>query len=257
MMAKSERFSLQNDAYFFPYHYLPRITSNGKIVIYQFLGWGLRYLTYMTYIRDRILATRPKSVCDVGCGDGRLLHMLREIPRRVGVDISARAISFAKAFDPDAEWHCCPVQDVPGTYEVVTCVETLEHIEDEKVADFVSSLQARLSEGGTLVLSVPTVNRRVRPKHYRHYSADLLQKHLAPHFVIYETAWLFSVGTWTSVLGRLLTNRIFIMQHGATLRLIWELHRKRGYYATSSNAAHLVAFAGSPNQRTKDSIRAL
>ncbi len=127
------RFQLQDKAYAFPYHYLPELTPDGRIVIYRLLAWGLRYMTYMSYIRDRICELQPESVLDIGCGDGRLLHMLKLVPRRVGVDLSSRAIAFAKAFDQDVEWYCSPLGQVPGRYDLATCVETLEHVSDTEI----------------------------------------------------------------------------------------------------------------------------
>jgi SAM-dependent methyltransferase len=240
----SDRFSIQDDAYAFPYHYLPDITPDGRIIIYRLLGWGLEYLTYITYIRDRIIAMRPQSICDVGCGDGRLLTMLAgHIPRRVGVDLSSRAIAFAQAFDPHVEWYCCPLSEVPGKYDIVTCVETLEHIPDGEVPRFVAALRAKVSETGGLIVSVPTVNRMLNPKHYRHYTAQLLEQQLTPHFVISETAWLFKNGAWTSFLNRLLTNGLFVLQHGPTLRLIRRIHQRYGFFASPQDEVHLVAIA--------------
>ena len=92
------------------------------------------------------------------------------------MDLSARAISFARAFVPDAEWMCGPVTDVPGTYEIVTCVETLEHVPDNEIEDLVMSLSAKVSEKGILIVCVPTVNRPLRKKHYRHYTEELLRE---------------------------------------------------------------------------------
>jgi len=242
-MTKSWRFNLQDDAYGFPYHYLPNIMADGRIVIYQSLSWGLRYLTYMTYIRDRILTNKPQSICDVGCGDGRLLHMLRGVPRRVGVDLSSRAISFARAFDPNAEWYCCPVQEVPGTYDIVTCVETLEHVPNKEIPDFIASLRARTTSKGRLIVCVPTVNLPLDPKHHRHYTLELLRDQLKHHFAIQEAVWLFRIGTTTSILNRLLTNRIFVLQHAPTLRIIWRIHLRWSFFGTPSDAADLLIIA--------------
>jgi 2-polyprenyl-3-methyl-5-hydroxy-6-metoxy-1,4-benzoquinol methylase len=234
---------LQENLYSFPYHHLPRLLDDGQIVIYRSLGWGLEYLTYMSYLCDLIRGQKPTSICDVGCGDGRLLSMLRQVKTRVGVDKSPAAISFARAFDPQADWMCCPIDQVPGEYEIVTCIETLEHVPDEQIADFVASLRSKVAKGGNLIISVPTVNQPLNAKHHRHYTEDLLQRHLAPHFRIQRTAWLSKRCASTNILNHLLSNRFFILQYPPTLRLIWRIHLKHGFHATPLNGTHLIAVA--------------
>ncbi|HYJ79506.1 MAG TPA: methyltransferase domain-containing protein, partial [Longimicrobiaceae bacterium] len=148
------RFAMQDRAYAFPYHYLPGV-DEGAVTVSRTLGWGLEYLTYMHLVRDAVAELRPQRLLDVGCGDGRMLEMLRGVvPVRVGVDPSERAIRFAQAFNPDAECVVGTAADVPGTFDVVTCVETLEHIPDAVLASFVAALAGKLGPGGVLVASV-------------------------------------------------------------------------------------------------------
>lgn len=240
---KDNRFAIQNDAYSFPYHYLTEVLPDGQIRISRSLRWGLRYMTYLTYISDLIEKAAPKTICDVGCGDGRLLSMLDMEVCKVGVDLSSAAISFARSFVPDAKLYNCPVSEVPGTYDVVTCIETLEHVPDGQIHAFIRSLQDKVSRNGVLIISVPSMNRQLHPKHYRHYSLDLLREQLSPYFKIKETQWLFKMGRFSRILNYLLSNRFFILQHSPMLRLIWKFHLKYTYFASSSSGIHLVVVA--------------
>ncbi|MFQ5873294.1 MAG: class I SAM-dependent methyltransferase [Dehalococcoidia bacterium] len=245
------RFRRQDAQYVFPYHYLPDITLDGIVQIHQRLGWGLAYLTYMTYVRDRIVSLKPRSVLDVGCGDGRLLHMLADIvPVRAGVDLSARAIAFAEAFNPDVELFNCSVADVPGTFDLVTCVETLEHVPDTELPEFVSSLHDRLVRGGALILSVPTVLQPLSGKHWRHYTQELLEAQLAPYFSVLETVWVFRQSRLSRFLNRLLCNRVFVIEHNGVRKAIWRIHRRWSFLASSKDGLHLVALCRTARDRS-------
>jgi SAM-dependent methyltransferase len=69
------------------------------------------------------------SLLDVGCGDGRITNRLVErIPRVVGVDASAAALSYV-----DCENHQGPVDqlDFPDdSFDLVSCLEVIEHLPD-------------------------------------------------------------------------------------------------------------------------------
>jgi 2-polyprenyl-3-methyl-5-hydroxy-6-metoxy-1,4-benzoquinol methylase len=242
MLTSNERFNLQDNAYHFPYHYLPEI-SDDKITIFRSLGWGLEYMTYLIFVRDMILNLRPQSICDIGCGEGRLLSMLDSVPRRVGIDLSAKAILFAQAFTRGVNKFCCAMDDDPGAYDVVSCIETLEHIADDEVRHFVESLHAKVVMNGKLIVCVPTINNPLNPKHLRHYTEYLLRTSLEPYFRIQEITWLFRKGMRTKILNHLLSNRYFLLQHAPSLRKIWQLHRNHSFLANSSDGTHLVALA--------------
>lgn len=234
------RFQIQDEAYAFPYHYLPQL-DGGAVGVGRVLGWGMEYLTYMHFVREAVTALRPTRVLDVGCGDGRMLQLLRGVvPERVGVDPSEKAIRFARAFNPDAECVAGTADDVPGTFDVVTCVETLEHIPDAQVEPFVRSLAARLAPGGALVVSVPSTARPVHPKHHRHYTAELLAAQLAPWFRAEEVRHVFDPGLRTRLLTRLLSNRLWTVNAAPVRRWVWRRHVRSGFYAPEGRGAHVV-----------------
>jgi SAM-dependent methyltransferase len=198
MTSKDHRFEIQTSRYEFPYHYLPTLDESGTISIHRAMYWGLDYLTYISFAVDLITdKLKAQSVLDVGCGDGRLLNMLKgKVPCLAGVDVLEQAILFARAFNPDLEFFVGDVSLVPGEFQVITLIEVMEHIPDGEYPEFINKVVEKTLPGGRLVVSVPTTNMPLNRKHYRHYNLPLLQKHLGPAYAI-ERYWFLSRQGWT------------------------------------------------------------
>ena len=239
------RFDLQARLYAFPYHYLPTLDDAGTVSIHKALSWGLDYLTYMSFVTELIQnRLRPQSILDIGCGDGRLLHMLSGIvPQRAGVDLVEDSLRFARAFNPDVTFHLADLGEVPGQFEVVTLIEVLEHIPDDEIAAFVEKTAQRLLPGGWLLASSPTINEPLNRKHYRHYDLVLLRQQLEPHFEIQEYWFLSRRGLRFSFFKKSLQNEFGIIVSGKWRRLIWRLHQRYTYRADSTDGRHIVVLA--------------
>ncbi len=98
------------------------------------------------------------SVLDLGCGDGSFLVCLRE---RVGglnvrgADVSDEALAIARARGIDAVHLDLsdPAGEIPGTYDVVTALEVIEHVPDAESAVLKAAAAARRY----LIVSVPNL----------------------------------------------------------------------------------------------------
>lgn len=176
---EDNKFIIQDKEYDFPYHYIPYFDNEGIPYRSRFLGWSLDYLCYTKQIADFIIDFNPKSILDVGCGDGRFLSLLSsEISNKVGCDLSERAISFAKAFNPEIDYRCVNAHSLTDKFDVVTAVEVLEHIPDDHISKFVSGLYNCTNPGGKIIICVPSTKMKLQKKHYRHYDESLLDKHI-------------------------------------------------------------------------------
>jgi len=110
-----------------------------------------------------------KRVLDVGCGGGILAESMAVRGAAVtGIDLSDRAISVARLHlletrqNVDYRLVSAEVlaQDVPASFDAVTCMEMLEHVPDP--ASVVRACTTLVKPGGQVFLS--TINRN--PKAY-------------------------------------------------------------------------------------------
>lgn len=243
-MAHGIKSDLQEMQYDFPYHHLPSLSEDGVLRVHQQLTWGLDYLTYITFVRDLVEHRRPVSLIDVGCGDGRLIHVIKAlVPHVCGVDLSERAIGFARAFSPDVDFVCTDIGSLSGEYACATLIEVLEHIPDGDIPGFLPHLAGLMRPDGWLIISVPSVNVPLTRKHYRHYDLELLRRTIEPCFEIEEHWWLYRRGFVERCLRTFLCNKVYCLSFSPLLAAIWRLHRRLTYYADAASGAHLICLA--------------
>lgn len=98
------------------------------------------------------------NVLEVGCGVGSFTRRIIELgsfAHLLSIDISQNAIDHctAKFTHSALEFQCIDVRDVRGEFDLIICMNVLEHIEDHEGA--LKHLFDILKEGGTLFLLVP------------------------------------------------------------------------------------------------------
>jgi 2-polyprenyl-6-hydroxyphenyl methylase / 3-demethylubiquinone-9 3-methyltransferase len=112
---------------------------------------------------------RGKRILDVGCGGGILSESMAASGARVaGIDLSDKALGVARLHKlesgADVDYRLVAVETLaaesPGAYDVVTCMEMLEHV--PQPASVVAAVATLVKPGGTVVIS--TLNRN--PKSY-------------------------------------------------------------------------------------------
>jgi 2-polyprenyl-6-hydroxyphenyl methylase / 3-demethylubiquinone-9 3-methyltransferase len=113
---------------------------------------------------SRAVALSDARVLDVGCGGGILSEsMARAGARVLGIDLSQAVLDVAELHALDAkvaaEYRLVPVEELarerPATFDLVTCMEMLEHVPDPAAS--VQALAALVRPGGDVIVS--TLNR--------------------------------------------------------------------------------------------------
>ena len=116
------------------------------------------------WIEGRAGGLAGKRVLDVGCGGGILSEaMAQRGATVVGIDLAAEALAaaarHAEASGVEVDYRCIGTEDLameePAAFDVVTCMELLEHVPDP--AAIVDACARLAKPGGTLVFA--TINR--------------------------------------------------------------------------------------------------
>jgi SAM-dependent methyltransferase len=244
----TDKRSLQEGQYLFPYHHLPHFESDGRPLRSRRVGWGLEYLCYQRHIAALVGALRPTSVLEVGCGDGRFIGDLYAPGcARMGMDISEPAIAFARRFYPDVEFTAASsIGSVPTRlHDAVVSIEVIEHIPDELEAVFVASLFAQARIGGHVVLSTPSTNVPLNRKHYRHYDEARLRATLDASGAAYRIRSVEHVvphGLLLKAYMRLTSNRYWFLEWRWLNAIVWR-HLWTNRIVDAASGAHLVVVA--------------
>lgn len=102
-----------------------------------------------------------KKTLDIGIGRGEMLSCMRNLNLDYqGIDISPSTVSFCKTLD----LNCALVDDTeiwlnshPKSFDVITCLDVLEHIPKDKTISFLKSIRGSLSDGGIAIIQVPNL----------------------------------------------------------------------------------------------------
>ena len=117
---------------------------------------------------DSIAAVNGKRVLDVGCGGGILSDaMARKGSNVLGIDLSTKALKVAQLHALEADTRSVEYREIaaealatelPGHFDVVTCMEMLEHVPDP--SSIVKACAVLVKPGGHVFFS--TINRNAK-----------------------------------------------------------------------------------------------
>jgi 2-polyprenyl-3-methyl-5-hydroxy-6-metoxy-1,4-benzoquinol methylase len=240
----NEKDIIQEEQYEFPYHFIPEIEDSGAIVTNRFLQWSMMYLSYINFVRDEVLQSDAKNVLDVGCGDGRMVYELERndsTRRYVGIDISERALHFARGFAPLSEFKVFDIIESPLDEQFDTCtyIETIEHIEPSQIETMLKNIAASLKPGGVMYLTTPTTNVPTANKHYQHFTRELIEEYISDYFTIAEVRY-FNVENWLSkLLARLLVNKLLTVNPSWYRKIIFNLYMKHCFHGTETTGSRI------------------
>ena len=121
----------------------------------------------LDYIAARCGGLRDKRVLDVGCGGGILAEAMARAGAIVtGIDLSEKPLGVARLHQLESgvavDYHLVAAEafaaEVPASFDVVTCMELLEHVPDP--ASTVAACARLVKPGGLVVCA--TINRNAK-----------------------------------------------------------------------------------------------
>jgi cyclopropane fatty-acyl-phospholipid synthase-like methyltransferase len=250
---ETDKGHIQEEEYIFPYHYIPRFES-GVFTQTMNINWGFEYLSSLEFLLGLLNNIPFKSLIDVGCGDGRFCsEAAKRFPgRRIcGVDVSERAISLARALNPEVEFLAGDItnsafkkmESLKGGFDLAVSIEVLEHIKPAEASRFMEKTALLLKPGGRLILTAPTLNTPLQAKHYRHFDFDSLDKLLKPNFNIEQFYYLNRISHGTDLLRKALSNRLFIINNRRLRGWIYKYYFKKYLIADITTGRRIIISA--------------
>lgn len=115
------------------------------------------------FLKRHIPASSVRSVLEIGCGYGHFLHLMCDVPIKVGVEPSHEQVSFARSVFGlkhiiegmfDKSLHISGSRPASG-FEAVCAFHVLEHIVNP--VDFIERMRVQLRPGGYLFLALPNL----------------------------------------------------------------------------------------------------
>lgn len=252
------RARVQEEQYVFPYHHIAISSETSRA---QWMKWAHEYRAYVGVVTELVGRLAPRSMIDVGCGDGALLRTLVDtVPVRLGIDLSERAISFARAFDPTGEYAVADVATVDSRFDIAALVEVLEHVPDVALQPFIASVASVVSPGGHVLVTVPTDVVPVHGKHYRHYNREMLLSQIkagAPELTLVSLSYVYRETRLSMAYLRAAHNKLWRVEVPAVEKIFSRYVQRRLRNAEASDGRHLVAcFRKSSVSGTTESISA-
>jgi 2-polyprenyl-6-hydroxyphenyl methylase/3-demethylubiquinone-9 3-methyltransferase len=131
----------------------------------------------LDYIAQRCGGLAGKQVLDVGCGGGILAESMARAGAEVtGIDLADKTLAVARLHQLESGTHVryrktsaeALAEECPGSFELVTCMELLEHVPDP--ASTVAACAKLAKPSGLVIFS--TINRNAKAYLYAVIGAE-------------------------------------------------------------------------------------
>ncbi len=230
--------------YNFPYHHVAQFRKGFKSTYY--VRYGLKHITSLEWILQQIKDLSFHTLCDVGCGDGRLVAELNiDFPDKLicGVDYSERSIHLAKGINPDGDYRQFDIlsKDPSSQFDLVTLIEVFEHIPVADCQRFATQLAKMVKPKGHLMVTVPHHNLPLSTKHFQHFTKDSLLDYFQSDFRVERVQFLEKKKDWRLYLYyRLLKNKLFLLNNKTLLQWIFNGYKRHHLLAADEDSCERI-----------------
>jgi ubiquinone/menaquinone biosynthesis C-methylase UbiE len=222
-------------------------------------NYSLHLLDYASLFRLKLVQefvgnVNEKVILDLGCGNGSVSFLLWHLGAKVhSMDISKQALESTRnlrrlsehsaQFEPNlcqGDATKLPLRE--ETFDIVFCIETLEHLRDDRSA--IKEIERVTKSGGTVVLAVPYDSKVTRDEKsrgaYRRYSFETLKERLLSGRLCLKRAifWCFPV---LNVLD-LIKVRTFFAALGFLMNQLSDADKNNGVFGRSLAAFYRTRF---------------
>lgn len=109
-------------------------------------------------LRARHTLAPQGRMLDIGCGNGVMLRAFNAASPQwtlAGAELNERYRPIVEAIPKVERLYSCPPPEIPGQFNIITMVHSLEHIIGP--IDFLKGVRGKLAPGGLLVVQVPNL----------------------------------------------------------------------------------------------------
>jgi 2-polyprenyl-3-methyl-5-hydroxy-6-metoxy-1,4-benzoquinol methylase len=138
---------------------------------------------------------KSARILDVGCGMGFLLLALKKAGYQnlTGVDSDKRQVDACVANGLQVQHVTDTIAYLngqPGSYQVITAFDVLEHVPANVQINFLKSISKALSPDGTFIVTVPNANSTLASRNrYIDYTHHVLFTEVSLDFVLYNAGF--------------------------------------------------------------------
>ena len=242
---------IQAAEYSFPYHYLPNLDSKSPSSgrVWRFAAsYIAAFRLAESWLRTELSGKGECIHIDWGCGDGAFINTLAKsgiVPensiRWFGIDIDDRALAWARMFRANGVEFLTQDEFDPieNAADMLSLVEVLEHVDAEDIPDFMKAVSDSAKTGAQLFVTVPSVNKSLGLKHFRHYDFDLLVDHIGDGWNLIMIKGFEKRDLLLRLFLMLLRNKFFSFELFGFTNLI--VRRLAKTYSSMENCGRIVA----------------
>lgn len=157
----------------------PRINSLAKAlapVFVRFFGVPEIGVQVRAQHLMRHMPRSIRSIIDVGCGAGMTLGAIQRRYRHAqltGIEIDVPSAALAAKAHPEARIITGDVLTAAGplreSFDCAVCIDVLEHVPDDELAQFAATIAELLVPGGTAIIHVPALHQRRHLKKFENW----------------------------------------------------------------------------------------